>query len=256
MLKGKRIVITRTPEQGEGLAGRLVEVGAVPLYFPVIQLLPLRSEALTAALSSLIQYNWLIFTSANAVRFFFSQVPNRVSNRQLPPVAAVGPATAAALHRYQVQAAFVPAVFSGEQLALSLGDLRGQRILLPRARIGRPDIVNRLRAQEAVVDDIALYDTVTAVPTPSALASLAAGFDGLTFTSPSTVLNFLTIWDNHDLPYAWLEAAVIACIGPATAEEATTLGLPVHVTASEHTVDGLVQALADYFQERTLAEIG
>src|SRR5688572_27725258 len=112
-LNGKRIVVTRSLEQGEVLAGRLVEVGAVPLYFPVIQLLPLWSEPLTAALSSMMHYNWLIFTSANAVRFFFSQA----ANRQLPPVAAVGPATAAALRPYQVKATFVPAVFSGEQLA-------------------------------------------------------------------------------------------------------------------------------------------
>ena len=133
-----------------------------------------------------------------------------------------------------------------------MGDLTGQRVLLPRAKIGRPEIVNLLRAQGAAVDDVALYDTVTAVPTPAALAELEKGVDAITFTSPSSVRNFLQTVESR--PDRFLKSVrsnvVIACIGPVTAQQARDLGLTVHVTPEDYTIDGLIDALIRYWEIR------
>jgi uroporphyrinogen III methyltransferase/synthase len=114
--------------------------------------------------------------------------------------------------------------------------------------------VDLLRQQGAEVDDVALYDTVTAVPSPEALAELAQGFDAVTFTSPSSVRNFLKILDNSR-PQGFqkplgslLGQAVIACIGPITAEEARQNNLSVTLTPPEYTIDGLIQDLITYFE--------
>src|SRR5690606_37096934 len=107
----------------------------------------------------------------------------------------------------------MPDKFTGVELARVLGDLRGQKVLLPRSRLGQPDIVSQLEAQGAEVTEIALYDTVPAQPAPEAMAALTQGFDAITFTSPSTVQNFC-----HIVP-EWremLSGVVIACIGPVT----------------------------------------
>jgi uroporphyrinogen III methyltransferase/synthase len=127
-------------------------------------------------------------------------------------------------------------------------------VLLPRAKIGRPQIVEFLREQGAQVDDIALYDTVPAVPTPDALAQLQKGFNVITFTSPSSVRNFLKILETtrpqrFSKPLrSLLNQAIIACIGPITAEEAEANGFNVAVVPSEYTIDGLIQAIGDYYR--------
>jgi uroporphyrinogen-III synthase len=114
--------------------------------------------------------------------------------------------------------------------------------------------VELLREQGAFVDDIALYDTVTAVPTPDALSQLQQGFDVITFTSPSSVRNFLKILDTarpqrFQKPLrSTLDEAAIACIGPVTADEVRKNGLKVAITPSEYTIDGLIQAIKDHFQ--------
>jgi uroporphyrinogen-III synthase len=127
-----------------------------------------------------------------------------------------------------------------------LGDLTGKRVVLPRAKIGRPRIAELLREQGAEVDDIALYNTITAVPTPESLADLQQGFDVLTFTSPSSVRNFLKIAPDTNFN------CTIACIGPITRDEAQESGLSVHIMPEQYTIDGMVDAIIDYFKETTL----
>ncbi|MCB8983743.1 MAG: hydroxymethylbilane synthase [Ardenticatenaceae bacterium] len=257
-LTGKRILVTRSPEQAQAFADKLAALGAEPVVFPVIQFEPLPADLPDPA-----DYDWLIFTSANAVDFFFERLETRdwrlslVSSLQspvssLPKTAAVGSATAFKLATFGVAVDFMPDEFTGEQLAQGLGDLTGQRVLLPRAKIGRPEIVALLRERGAVVDDVALYDTVTAVPTPAALAELDKGVDAITFTSPSSVRNFLQIVESR--PQGFLKPlgskAVVACIGPVTAAQARELGLTVHVTPEDYTIDALIEALMRYWENR------
>jgi uroporphyrinogen III methyltransferase/synthase len=255
-LHHKRIVITRSAEQAASLADKLARLGAEPIVFPVIQFATLPPEPLDSTLAQLERYDWLVFTSVNAVGFFFRRVDELRLTPTLPCVAAVGSATAVALQARHIPINFTPDEFTGEALAAGLGDLTGQKVLLPRAKIGRPQIVELLRKQGAVVDDVALYDTVTAVPTPDTLAQLQQGFDVVTFTSPSGVRNFLKILDTP-IPQRFpkplqslLGEAAIACIGPITAEEVRQYGMPVSIMPDQYTIDSLIEALTSFFQNR------
>ncbi len=253
-LQGKRIVITRSAAQAGAFADKLVASGAEPIVFPVIRFVPLPSEELNAALEQFDRYNWVIFTSVNAVEFFFSRVEAVGLTSDLPQVAAIGSATAVALQARHIPIAYMPDTFTGAALAAGLGDLTGQRVLLPRARIGRPEIVALLRQQGAEVDDVALYDTVTAVPAPAAIAQLEQGFDVVTFTSPSSVRNFLKIIGEMEKDQAQkltqaVQNAVIACIGPVTANECQLYSLPVAIMPDEYTIEGLAQVIVEYFEE-------
>lgn len=247
-LSGRRIVVTRSRAQAGAFCQRLSDLGAEPIAIPTIAFAPLPNERLDAALRQLDQYNWLIFTSANAVDFFC-----QVVSGDLPAglrVAASGSATASKLQERGITPDFVPAEFVGEKLAAGLGDLRGQRVLLPRARLGRPEIVAQLQAQGAVVDDIPLYDTVAAAAEAVALERLRAGVDAITFASPSSVHNFVQMLDEAHLDGAHrqLDQAFIVCIGPITAAAARECGFAVHAVPGEYTIDGLTAALIALFQ--------
>lgn len=273
-LSGKRIVVTRSPEQAPDLAERLAALGAEPVVFPVIQFEPLPAPELDEALAQIEQFDWLVFTSVNAANFFFEKLDEqrlKIKDLQstynlqslifrhqdeffnLPQIAAVGSATAVSLAEKGVPVDFMPEEFTGEKLALGLGDLTGKRVLLPRAKIGRPEIVALLREQGAEVVDVALYDTVTAVPTPESLVDLQQGFDVLTFTSPSSVRNFMKIiagLNPKGFQNLWGLAAAIACIGPITRDEAQKFGLTVHIMPEEYTTDGLIEAIVDHFKNK------
>lgn len=252
-LHGKRIVITRSPDLAEPMCAQLAALGAIPICLPVIDFVPLPAPELTAALANLTCYDWLIFTSRNAVHFFWARLQKRdwnLGSGKRPLIAAVGEATGRVLAEKGVVVDYVPHEFTGEQLALGLGDVSGQWILLPRAKIGRPEIVELLRERGAVVDEIALYETVTAVPTPDALAELDKGVDVITFTSPSSVRNFLDIVKNMR-PEGFSEPfGSVACIGPSTAAAAERLGLTVAIVPDVYTIEGLISAVSDYFEKR------
>jgi uroporphyrinogen-III synthase len=239
------VVITRRAEQAAVLGEKLTSAGFQPIQFPTIQLQALPAPDLDRALTKIERFDWLIFSSANAVHFFFRRLDELCISPQLPRTAVVGPATARKLEAYDIQPDFMPNSFSGEALAAGLGDLTGQHVLLPRARIGGPQIVEKLRSQGAQVSDIALYDTVTAELDAAGLEELALGYEAISFTSPSSVRGFLEISGGKPL-----ETAVVVCIGPVTADAAVEWGVTVTLVADEYTLDGLVQILGDYFGEK------
>jgi uroporphyrinogen-III synthase len=242
-----RVVVTRRAEQAPLFCDKLRAAGFTPLCFPTIQLESLPALALDAALAKIETFDWLLFSSGNAVDFFFRRLFELNLEPRLPRTAVVGSATAHKLAEYHIHPDFMPCTFSGEALAAGLGDLTGQQILLPRARLGRPQIVAKLLRQGASVTEISLYDTVTAVPVPGALDQLAAGFDAITFTSPSSVRGFLQISGTRPG-----ESAVVACVGPVTAQTAVENDLTVTLMPDEYTLDGLVQVLAQHFARQPL----
>ena len=247
-LTGRRIVITRSPKQAKVLAEKLEKLGGIPLVFPVIRFEPLFPPQLADALARLASFDWLVFTSVNAAQFFLNQVD--LVPESLPKIAAVGSATADQLERLGFAIDFMPDSFTGEHLARGLGDLMGQEILLPRAKIGRPDIVTLLQEQGAVVHDIPLYDTVTATPTAEMWAQLQAGFDLLTFTSPSSVRNFVKIVrrDSPELLPA-ISHCPTAVIGPVTADAVTQQNLKAPVVPTEYTIQGLIDVSIHLFSQ-------
>ena len=242
-LSGKRIIVTRRQEQAVTLVQRLRAEGAIPIALPTIDVIPLPSPELTSAIDELEAIDWLVFTSANAVRFFFDGVDGIEHIVSWPPMAVVGRATASALQGQGHYASAIPGEFTGEALARSLGDLSGRRVLLPRAKRGRPEILAALTEAGASVVDIALYETVIPEVSAEALAAIRAGVDVLTFTSPSTVQNFFRMVDAR-----FVSKALICCIGPTTADMVQHLGFSVDVVPNEFTAAGMVDALVDYYR--------
>jgi uroporphyrinogen III methyltransferase/synthase len=243
-LRGKRILVTRPRAQADSLCDRLRALGAQPIVFPTIAIAPPEDYGpLDEALAALREYDWAILTSVNGVAAFWGRLQEIAAS--VPPglrFAAIGPATARALEEQGVRAEFVPDEYVAESLAAGLGEVRGQRVLLARADIARRALADDLRAQGAVVTEVAAYRTVPAEPDPAGLEEMRRGVDAIIFTSSSTVRNFVKmVGDLH------LEGAAIACIGPITAASARKAGLTVDVMAQEYTTEGVVAALAKYF---------
>lgn len=235
-----RVVVTRRAEQAQPFCQLLNEAGMVPILFPTITLKPLPAPELRQAIIDIEQFDWLIFSSANAVDIFFQQAGNALD---LPQTAVVGSATARRLDKYDVRPDYMPDDFRGEALAAGLGDLRGRKVLLPRAKKGRPEIVNMLQSQGAQVVDIPIYDTDTAQPSPEKMQQVEEGYEVLTFASPSSMVGFLKIMNGVVDP-----SAVIACIGPVTANAAREAGLDVTLVPDVYTVQGLADSLRRYFR--------
>lgn len=265
-LSGKRIVITRPRAQAADLCDKLAALGAEPILFPTIEIAPLKDYVtLDRAIRQLSAYDWVIFTSVNGVTAFWSRLIAAGADEGRfdgIKVAAIGPATAGALEKRGMNAEFIPEEYVAERILDGVGDVSGRRILLPRADIAREALAVELSRRGAIVDEIAAYRTLPATPDPRGLAELRRGVDAITFTSSSTVRNFVTLISGgtqyidaanirrmgHDgAPMPSLGQAVMACIGPITAQTAREVGLPVDVMAREYTMDGLVAALAEYF---------
>lgn len=246
-LEGWRIVVTRPRAQAEAFSSRLETLGASVIEFPTIAIEPpANTRPLDEAMRALESYDWIIFTSVNGVRQFWQRA--RELGADLSPVsrlrvAAIGPATAGELRAHDVEPEIVPDEFVAEAIVEALPDVGGLRILLPRADIARPVLREQLIDKGAQVDEVAAYRTVRGKPDESAFAALRSGVDVLTFTSASTVRNFVDIVGD-DLE-AVLRETAIACIGPITERAARERGLPVHVVASEYTVDGLIEAIVN-----------
>jgi len=186
-------------------------------------------------------YQWAIFTSANSVEYFFK----RMAAVKGPRICAIGPATAAALRDRGLEPDVIPAEYVAESLVAALADsgLAGQRILLPRAAVGRDVIPDELRGLGAEVDVVAVYRTIAPVDLPS-MAKTALRDpkpDWITLTSSSTVKHLLAAAG----PTA-LAGVKIASIGPVTTEVALSHGLQVTVEASVSTIDALVGGIAHH----------
>ncbi len=249
-LAGKRILVTRPRAQAAELCDKLAAQGAQPIVFPTIEIAALDDyAALDHAIRHLAQYQWIVFTSVNGVKAFWDRLD--VVGAGLTPtqrVAAIGPATASALQSHDVTVTLIPDEYVAEAIIESIGVVRGQRILLPRADIAREALAVELQKRGAVVDEIAAYRTLPAQPDPTGLIELQRGVDVITFTSSSTVRNFIALVGQNVIS----PNTVIACIGPITANTARELGLRVDVTAAEYTMDGLVATLVAYFDTEVL----
>jgi uroporphyrinogen-III synthase len=241
-LTGRRVVVTRPQDQAEELCDRLRAMGAEPIFFPVIAIVPPeRGGALDQAISRLAEYDWIIFTSVNGVEHFWARLTAHDGPRPSAPrskIAAIGPATAEALRQRGVSVHLMPAEYRAEAILDVIGDVAGQRILLPRADIARPVLAEGLRAMGAWVDEAPAYHTVQGNPPPAAFDALRTGVDVVIFTSSSTVRNFVAL--TQGLNYG---DPLVACIGPVTAATAHELGLRVDMVAEEYTVDGLLETL-------------
>lgn len=256
-LFGRRILVTRAREQASDFKAMLAELGADCIEFPTIGIAPPPSwEPLDSAVAKLSSYDWVIFTSVNGVRFFMERLRNAgLDSRELKGVriAAIGPKTAEALEGCGLRPDLVPAEYRAESILTGLAGegAAGKRFLLPRAMVARDVLPATLREQGATVDVAPAYQTVLPTGRSEEILRLLRGgeIDCLTFTSSSTVSNFFSLFNKEEvLPF--LEAPVVACIGPITAETARKFGLSVDVIPEEYTIPGLAAAICSCYEKK------
>lgn len=243
-------MVTRPEEPDDTLAGRLREAGAQVRVRPLVRLTPAPdSQPLQRALAALSRFDWIVFTSANAVRACVQAAPPQTS---WPRCACVGSATAAAAQAAGIPVALVPERFSAEGLADAWppAQVRGVRILWPHADAARATLAERLRAAGAEVIPVVAYQTredpLAAAKLHGELATTPA--DALLFTSPSAVRAFAAAG-------AAPATLVIGVIGTVTAAAAAAVAVPVHVQPAQHTLEALVAALAAHFANGAAARL-
>lgn len=245
-LSGQRILVTRPELQAESLVRRLRDLGAEVVTLPSIRIEPADPGPIDAAIAGLAkgQYDALALTSVNGVRQLWNGLRrNGLDARALAgtSVAAIGLETSRELDRHGLAADIVPSEFTSAALLRELvgSGVQGVRVLLARATRASRLLSDGLHKAGAIVDDVALYDTITPIPSPQALEELQYGVDLVTLTSPSTAHGLRELAaDTLDL-----HSVQSVCIGPVTADAARELGFRVVATADEHTMDGLVAAV-------------
>jgi uroporphyrinogen III methyltransferase/synthase len=255
-LFGKKILVTRAREQASDLSERLRVLGAIPVEFPTIGILPPESWAdVDHVLQQMMMYDWIIFTSANGVRFLVDRLfalGRDVRGLKGPRVCAIGPKTAEALEALKIRVNFVPQEYRAEGIfeGLKKEKLKGKNILIPRARVARDVLPEELRKAGAAVDVVEVYRTVLPRESVSGVRDLLGKkeISAITFTSSSTVSNFVEMLGKEKA--RGLTAGIpVASIGPITAEKARELGIETTVMPPEYTIPALVQALAEHFQK-------
>jgi uroporphyrinogen III methyltransferase/synthase len=253
-LDGRRIVVTRSPEQATLLARKLEELGAEVLLLPMVEFTdpaPEFLEELDRAIGDLSEFDWLLFTSGNAVRFFLARCralgcwPHEGLR-----MAAVGPATRDALEAEGFQAAIAPHEFRAKALAEQIAsEVTGRKILMPRSDQAGDELPELLREAGASVTDVIAYSNVQPeeLTGPGFEALLRGEADAVTFFSPSAFRHFVSLF-GHEALRRLCSRVVLAAVGPVTAEAIRNAGFDVTVEAPQATSGSLAAALERYFQ--------
>ena len=253
-LWGQRVLVTRTRRQASRLAEGLALLGANVIECPTIEIRPPEDWAVVdAALRRLGEFDWLVLTSPNGSAGLVERLRTLgMDARALAGVriAAVGPATARVLREHFLEPDLVPAEYTTQALGEALApEAGGKRLLLARADIATDTLPDLLRAAGGAVEHVAVYRTVRPASLPDeALASLReAKADWITFTSSSTVENFLALIASSGVS---LEDVKLASIGPVTTETLKAHGLRTIIAAEVHTIDGLIDAIVRGGQQK------
>ncbi|HET9179113.1 MAG TPA: uroporphyrinogen-III C-methyltransferase [Terriglobia bacterium] len=254
-LFGRRIVTTRAQGQSEALRRALENLGAEAVEVPAIEVRDPQSwQPLDEAIGRLEEFDYLLFTSANGVRKFLGRLI--ACGRDLRDlkglvIGAIGPGTSAELAATGIRADFLPEEYRAEGLIerLSRDEIRGKRFLIPRAKVARDILPRSLEGRGARVEVVEAYETVRPdFPAGELERLLTPVPDAITFTSSSTVINFVGLIENAGLRTI-LERTAIASIGPITSETVRQHGLEVSMEAADSTIDGLIEALQIYFRQ-------
>jgi uroporphyrinogen III methyltransferase / synthase len=242
-LFGWRIAITRAREQSLRLGELLTTKGAEVLYIPTIEISPIEpNRPLDDALARLHGYDYIVFTSVNGVSAFFDHLWTTGRDARLLAslaIVAIGPATTERLTAFGVRPDIVPARYTSEGIneALKNRELTGKRLLMPRAEDASDVVVKEAVQRGATCDTVAVYRTSL----PEKIEAITEQPHLFTFTSSSTVTNFLTLYGRTPL-----EGAIVASIGPVTSQILTSHNIPVHIEAARSDIPGLIAAIESY----------
>jgi uroporphyrinogen III methyltransferase/synthase len=258
-LFGKRIVVTRPREQAADLVEALEQLGATVVEAPTVRIVPPEDFApLDEACASVGGFDWIVFTSANGVDYFFDRLqagPTDVRALCGVRLCAIGPGTAERLARHGLKVDLIPPEYRAEAVVEALratGDLAGRTFLLPRADIARELLAVELRQLGAQVTEVTAYRTVPVEiqrdGEPDIYRMLLdRKVDVVTFTSASTVRNFVRLYGVEPVADL-LQSVAIASIGPVTAEAAQQCGIRTTIVPAEYTIPGLVRAIVEHFE--------
>lgn len=251
-LAGKRVVVTRAAAQAIDLLKALQHAGAVPILLPVIQILPPEDfSQLDNALRKLPDFDWVLFTSQNAVRI----VRERLENLQLaltasPPAGAVGRATAEEAEA----AGFYVKHISGRPLGAALveelgSQVEGKSVFLPHSDRANPDIVAALKKQRARVTDVVAYRTISQDAQSGEVIAKAMSADAVLFFSPSAVSGFDDVCGAGTLA-KFATSGVVLASGPVTLAALRGKGIASARAAAEPSVARIIEALSNSFGAR------
>jgi uroporphyrinogen III methyltransferase/synthase len=250
ILNGKRILITRAREQIEELSRLLQSYGAQVIPFPTIEIAPPDDwQPMDEAIEKLDSYDWIIFTSVNGVKSFTQRLKDKgkgVDALVGKKVCAIGPRTQGDLEGMGLTVSFVPQEYRAEGVidGLKARGIKGQKILIPRARGARKILPEALLEVGAVVNEVEAYQAVKPSKSNESLeATLKKGIDVVTFTSSSTVRNFMELLSDRTV----MNGIKVAVIGPITAETVRDYGLKPHIVPQKYTIPALVEAIVEYF---------
>ena len=255
-LFGKKIIVTRAREQASGFLARLRELGAHCIEFPTIEIIPPDDWApLDKSIDEIANYNWLLFTSVNGVKYFFNRLYKKGKDvRALKDikVGTIGPKTAEAVRVFGIIPDLIPSEYRAEAVVDAFKKLKaeGLKILLPRASKAREVLPEELKKMGAKINVIDTYKTI--MPDnkiETVIKMLEAGdIDMITFTSSSTVSNFMGMFgDKADRIKDLLKNVDIASIGPVTSDTAKKLGLNITVEPADYTINALTDVILTHY---------
>jgi len=254
-LFGRTVLVTRDAEGNSEVSQRIVARGGNPVEFATIGIKPLTDrDGFLQVLMELTRYDWVIFTSPNGVTVFFDALSALGKDARVfgtVRLAALGDKTAASLERYGIKTDFVPTVFTGYELGIqlaALANLHEKKVLLLRSELASKELVEVLQQAGAHVSDVAIYTAVSQHGDATGLdEEIRQGrIHWLTFASPSAVRCF---FEQVQAEVVNQGSARVASIGPVTSKELVKLGVRVDVEATEHTTDGMLDAIEN--AERT-----
>ncbi len=255
-LFGRRIVITRARAQASGLVAELNRLGAQCIEIPTIRIAPPKDiTPMETAIDNLSKYQWLVFTSVNGVKFFFDTLFAKGKDvRALGHLkfACIGPVTKERLADYGIVSDILPETYRAESVVDAFADvaISGKQVLLPRAKKARTVLPEELTKMGAQVDEVTAYETELTDEGKDTLIDMLKdnAIDAVTFTSSSTVSNFMSLLENEE-GLDLLKDVTLASIGPITSDTARSLGLEPTIEADPYTIPGLIDALLTHYSD-------
>ena len=256
-LFGKTIVITRARAQASDLVSKLSKLGANCIQIPTIQITPPKDiTPLEDSIKNIDQYDWLVFTSVNGVKFFFNTLFKMGKDVRILghlKFACIGPVTKERLKDYGIICDILPQTYRAESVidAFADIDMAKKKVLLPRAKIARTILPEELTKMGARVDEVAAYETTLNDEGKEELITLLRNneIDVITFTSSSTVSNFMSLLKPEEAE-GLMKDVITASIGPITSETARSLDIEPDIEANEFTIQGLTDSLLSYYESR------
>ncbi len=254
-LFGKRILITRSRAQSTRMAEAIAHGGGEPILFPTIAINPVEDTGpIDRSIAGIGEFDWLIFTSVNGVeRFFerFYQIRDDIRDLAGPRIGAIGPVTAAAIRDRGLKVDLLAKEFKAEGLLAQFApdDVRGKRFLIPRAEKAREILPEGIAEMGGEVTVVPVY--TTGAPENNETGAIRTmlrdrRIHAITFTSSSTVDHFVEIMGSD--AERLLDNVAVASIGPITSKTVRSHGLHVSVEATHYTIDGLLEALSEYYR--------